>query len=167
MTAAYHPQSNGKAEHLSQTIKGSIRKNQVMLKQVWGRVLQTEASVYRMVPHEATGMFPILMLYGREPLLLEKIKHTRYGSDVDYIKTRGGTNKDAGHKEQALEKNAASIEKSWKYFNWKYVKKTVPYSFFVGDNVLMNMKQWLSVLKNVGVCWIGPCTIEYERPSKL
>ena len=66
-----------------------------------------------------------------------------------------------------LEKNAAFIEKSQKYFAWKYVKKTDPYLFFVGDVVLMNVKQQLSDLKNVSVRWIGPCTIVYERPGKL
>ena len=55
-------------------------------KQAWGQVLQTAASAYRMVPHEATGISLFLMLYGREALLPEEIEHTRYGSDVDYEK---------------------------------------------------------------------------------
>ena len=33
--------------------------------------------------------------------------------------------------------------------------------------MLMNLKQRLSDLKNVGVHWIGPCTIVYEHPGKL
>ena len=37
--AAYHPQSNGKAERVIQTIKGLIRKLQVTSKQAWGQVL--------------------------------------------------------------------------------------------------------------------------------
>ena len=37
----------------------------------------------------------------------------------------------------------------------------------MGDVVLMNVKQQLSDLKNVGVQWLGPCTIAYERPGKL
>ena len=151
-----------------QTIKGSIRKLQVTSKQAWGRVLQTAASAYRMVPHEATGMSPFLMLYGREALLPEEIEHTRYGSDVDYEKAvLGHIEKMLGIQEQALEKNAASIERSWEYFNCKYVKKTVPYSFVVGDVVLMNVKQQLSDLKNMGVRRIGPCTIVYKHPGKL
>ena len=151
-----------------QTIKGSIRKLQVTSKQAWGQVLQMAASAYRMVPHEATGMSPFLMLYGREALLPEEIEHTRYDSDVDYEKAvLGHIEKMLGIQERALEKNAASIERSREYFNRKYVKKTVPYSFVVGDVVLMNVKRRLSDLKNVGVRWIGPCTIVYERPGKL
>ena len=72
-----------------------------------------------------------------------------------------------GIQERALEKNAASIERSREYFNRKYVKKTVPYLFVVGDVVLMNVKQQLNDLKNVVVLWIGQCTIVYEHPGKL
>ena len=79
----------------------------------------------------------------------------------------GQIEKMLGIQEQVLKKNAASIEKSWRYFNWKYVKNTVPYLFVVGDVVLMNVKQRLSDLKNIGVHWIGLCTIVYERPGKL
>ena len=79
----------------------------------------------------------------------------------------GHIEKMLGIQEQALEKNAAFIEKSWKFFDHKYVKKTVPYLFVVGDVVLMNVKQQIIDLKNVGVRWIGPCTIVYERSGKL
>ena len=124
-----------------QTIKGSIRKLQVTSKQAWGQVLQTAAGAYRMVPQEATGMSPFLMLYGREALLPEEIEHISYGFNVDYEKAVAGhIRKMLGIQEQALEKNAASIEKSWKYFDWKYIKKTVIYSFVVGNVVLMYVK---------------------------
>ena len=43
-----------------------------------------------MVPHEATGMLPFLMLYGREALLPKEIEHTTYGSDSDYEKAVAG-----------------------------------------------------------------------------
>ena len=39
--------------------------------------------------------------------------------------------------------------------------------FVVGSVVLMNIKNRLKDLKNVGVRWIGPCTVVYERPGKL
>ena len=80
-----------------------------------------------MVLHEAMGMSPFLMLYGREALLPEEIEHTRYGSNEDYEKAVAGhLEKMLGIQEQALEKNATSIEKSWNYFDCKYVNKTVP-----------------------------------------
>ena len=108
------------------------------------------ASAYRMFPHEATGISLFLMLYGYEALLPEEVKHTRYGADSNYEKAvLGHIDKMLVIQEQALEKNAASIEKSWKYFDWKYVKKTVPYLFVVGDVVLMNIKQRLSDLKTL------------------
>ena len=33
--------------------------------------------------------------------------------------------------------------------------------------MLMNIKKCLSDIKNVGVRWIGPCTVVYKRPGKL
>ena len=72
-------------------------------------------------------MSPFLMLYGHEALLPEEMEHTRYGSNVDYEKAVSRhIEKMLGIQEQVLEKNAASIEKSWKQFDWKYVKRTVP-----------------------------------------
>ena len=67
VTVAYHPQSNGKAEQVIRTIKGSIWKMKITSKQAWGRVLQTAASAYRMVPHEATGMCHFLCFMGVSP----------------------------------------------------------------------------------------------------
>ena len=64
-----------------------VRKLQVTSKQGWSRVLQIAASTYRMVPHEATGIFPFLMLYGREAIMPEEIDHTVYVSNSDYGKT--------------------------------------------------------------------------------
>ena len=49
-----------------------------------------------------------------------------------------------------------SSRKSWavqefkKYFDWKFGKKTVPYVFVVWDVVLINIKNCLRDIKNVG-----------------
>ena len=70
---------------------------------MWGQVLQTVASAYRMVLHEAMGMSPFLMLYGCEALLPVKIKHTKYSSDSNYGKAvLGHIEKMLGIQEQAL-----------------------------------------------------------------
>ena len=57
--------------------------------------------------------------------------------------------------------------RSKEHFDRRYVKKATPYTFVVGDVVLMNIKKRLSNIKNVGVCWISPCTVIYEQPGKL
>ena len=84
ITAAYHPQSNGKAERVIQTLKNSMRKLQVTTREEWGRILQLAASSYRMVPHESTGFSPFLMKYGREAIMHEEIPHMTYLSNEDY-----------------------------------------------------------------------------------
>ena len=59
-----------------------------------------------------------LMLYGCVALLPKEIKHNRYGSDSNYKKAMAEyIEKMLGIQEQALEKNANSIQKYWKYFN--------------------------------------------------
>ena len=84
VTAAYHPYSNGKAKRVIQTIKSCRKKLQVTSKQGWSRVLQIAASAYQMVPHEATRISPILMLYGQEAIMPKEIDHTMYASNPNY-----------------------------------------------------------------------------------
>ena len=145
-----------------------MRKLKATSKKAWGQILQIAASVYRMVPHEGMGMLPFLMLYGREALLPEEIEHTTYGSDSNYEKA---VERHIGRmleiQELASQKNSGAIQRSKEYFDRKYVKKATPYTFVIGDVVLMNIKKRLSDIKNVGVRWIGPCTVVYERPGKL
>ena len=43
-----------------------------------------------MVPHEATGISPFLMLYGREAIMPEEIDHTTYASNSNYEKAVAG-----------------------------------------------------------------------------
>ena len=49
----------------------------------------------------------------------------------------------------------------------KYVKKAGTHQFAIGNVVLMNIKKRVKDIKNVGVRWIGPCTVVYERPGNL
>ena len=67
----------------------------------------------------------------------------------------------------ASQKNLGAIQQSKEYFDRRHVKKAAPYTFVVGGVVLMNIKKCLLHIKNVGVCWIGPCTVVYEQPGKL
>ena len=67
-----------------------------------------------------------------------------------------------GIQDRANKKNAAAIEKSCTYFDLRYVKITVPYSFYVGKVVLINKKGRLDS-KNFEVHWIRSCTVVYEH----
>ena len=168
ITAAYHPQSNGKAERVIQTLKNSMRKLQVTTREEWGRILQLATSSYRMVPHESTGFSPFLMMYGWEAIMPEETPHMTYLSNEDYETV---VDKHIGRmlaiNEKAGEKNQECVQRSKEYFDRKYVKKVSPHNFVVGDIVLMNIKKRIRDIKNVDVSWIGPCTMVYERPGKL
>ena len=73
---------------------------------------------------------------------------------------------DAGNLRATVRKECCLYLEILKNFDQKHVKKTVPYLFFMLDFVLVNVKQRLSDLKNVGILWIGPCTVVYEHPFK-
>ena len=49
--AAYHPQSNGKAEQMIQTLKKIVKKLQLDNFKDYSRLLQIAVSAYNMVPH--------------------------------------------------------------------------------------------------------------------
>ena len=57
VSAMYHPQRNGKAEHVIQAFMESNRKLYFMSMQLWGQILETVANVYKMVPYIEIGMF--------------------------------------------------------------------------------------------------------------
>ena len=69
--------------------------------------------------------------------------------------------------ELAGSRNSRAVQQTKEYFDQKYVKKRIPYMFVVGDVVLMNIKDWLKDIKNVGVRWIGPCTVVYEQREAI
>ena len=43
------------------------------------------------------------------------------------------------------------MQRSKEYFDRKFVKKSQPHNFVVGDIVLMNVKKRIKDIKNVGV----------------
>ena len=108
------------------------------------------------------------MMYGREAVMPEEIPHMTYLSNEDYETAVG---KHIGRmlaiNEKAKEKNQERVRRSKEYFNRNCVKKASPHNYVVGDIVLMNIKKRSRDIKNVGVRWIGPCTVVYERPGKL
>jgi len=84
ITAAYHPQSNGKAERMIQTLKKNVRKLQLNNQRDFTRALQIAVAAYCMVPHRATGFSPFQLLYGCDLLMPEELPFTTYNSDEDY-----------------------------------------------------------------------------------
>ena len=98
----------------------------------------------------------------------KEIDHTVYASNSNYEKAVAGhIAKILNLQEMASKCNEEKIWMSREYFDRKYVKKLGVHSFAVGDVVLMNIKKRIKDIKNVGVRWIGPCTVVYERPGKL
>ena len=72
-----HPQSDGLAERMVQTLKQGLRRclvdNQGTLE--WDDVLPYVSMGYRMSKQKSTGYGPYFLLYGREPLFQARIQH--------------------------------------------------------------------------------------------
>ena len=98
----------------------------------------------------------------------EEIDHTVYASNSNYEKAVAGHIANFLNLQDVVSKcNEEKILKFWEYFDRKYVKKLGVHLFAVGNVVLMNIKKQIKDIKNVGVRWIGPCTVVYERLGKL
>ena len=111
-------------------------------------------------------MSPFLMLYGKEALMPEEIPHVTYVSNDSYeVAVEKHINKMLAIYQEAIKKNRVSVQRSKENFDRKFVKKTQPHDFVVGDIVLMNIKKRIKDIKNVKVQWIGPCTVVYKRPG--
>jgi len=66
-----HPQSNGQAERMVQTIKTALRKTCAARQRVsdWDEDVAWIAMGYRCSPQSSTGYTPYELLYGRKPLI--------------------------------------------------------------------------------------------------
>ena len=167
ITAAYHPQSNGKAERMIQTSKRNVKKLQLDNHRDFSRALQIAVSAYWMVPHKPTGFSPFQLLYGRDPLMPEEILQTIFKSDEDYeIALSSHIQNMIELNQQAIKSNQQSQEKTKKWFNRKFVRKKTTI-FQIGDLVLSNVKNRFKDLKSGQTHWMGPCEIVLERPGPL
>ena len=89
----------------------------------------------------ALGCLCILMLYGRKALMPEEILHVTYASIVSYeVAVEKHIEKMLAIYQEATKKNQVSVKRSKEYFDIKFVKKTQPHNFVVGNVVLMNIK---------------------------
>lgn len=73
-TTAYHPQSNGKAERMIQTVKNLLKSMITATGKEWGNLLQLVLMAYRSSPHNSTGYTPFYMMHGFEMIFPEEIQ---------------------------------------------------------------------------------------------
>ena len=76
VSAFYHPESNGMAERLIQSLKDSLSHVNEEQEFDFRRNLNVAVSAYRMVPHCATSFLPFVLLYGPKALTPYEIPFT-------------------------------------------------------------------------------------------
>jgi hypothetical protein len=69
MTSAYHPQANGQAERLNQTLEQYLRHYLNVKQDNWVELLPVAQYAYNSATAEATGSSPFEALYGRIPTM--------------------------------------------------------------------------------------------------
>ena len=75
-----------------------------------------------------------------------------YASNISYIiAIEKHIEKMLAIHQEALKKYQMSVQRSKEYFDRKFVKKSQPHNFGVGDIVLMNVKKRIKDIKNVRV----------------
>lgn len=67
--SAHHPQSNGMVERFNATLKDMLHALGSEFKSSWVDALQSATFAYNTSVHEATGMTPYYVLYGREAIV--------------------------------------------------------------------------------------------------
>ena len=80
VSAPYHPESNGMAERLIQSLKDKLSHVNEDQGVDLRRNLNVAVSAYRMVPHRAMGFLLFVLLYSCEAILPYKIPVTQYDS---------------------------------------------------------------------------------------
>ena len=74
-----------------------------------------------------------------------------YASNISYeVAVEKHIEKMLAIHQEALKKNQMSVQRSKEYFDRKFVKKSQPHNFVVGDIVLMNVKRGLRTLRMLG-----------------
>ena len=82
----------------------------------------------------------------------EEIPHVTYAPNISYIVAlEKHIEKMLANHQEAIKKNQMSVQRSKEYLDRKFVKKSQPHNFVVGDIVLMNVKKRIKDTKNVGV----------------
>ena len=107
----------------------------------------------------------LLMLYGQEALMPEEIPHVTYASNICYeVAVEKHIEKMLAIHQEALKKNQISVQRSKEYFDRKFVKKSQPHNFVVGDMVLMNVKKRIKDIKMLGFNGLAPVPLFMKDP---
>jgi len=133
MSTAYHPQTDGQTERVNQTLEQYLWCYIDYNLSNWSDLLSSTEFAYNNQAHKGIKESSFFLEYGRHPragptLVKESLK--RDLNDLTY------------KQQEALEQAKAALTLVVKRMKWYYDKKVQGVPFKVGNNVLLNLKDY-------------------------
>ena len=157
MSTAYHPQTDGQTERVNQTLEQYLRCYVAELQDDWSRLLSSAEFAYNNAAHEGTKASPFYLEYGRHPrsgpTLIKELKSTDMN---DIMKNRF----------LAQEQAKASLQLAAERMKWYYDKSVQKVPFKVGDQVLLDLKDYQKSGRKLAAKYYGPFKI-VEKLSEV
>ena len=114
----------------------------------------------RMVLSCATRGLPFKLLYGREGLVPDEISYVEFSTEADYnLAVENHIEQLVETHNQAMSNDRQYHEKMKLAFDKKKVDKHLLTNLICGDQVWMDVRQYVKTKVKGGVKWIGSCLI--------
>ena len=138
-TMPYHPQTNGSAERLHQTLQRIISKLNPEKRQKWPEHIRSVLIAYNATQSQVTGYSPYFLMFGRRPrlpvdLLFPTVNKREWTHTIDeYVKAL------YEWLTECLQLAQESASKEAKRQKWLYDRKVGAVELHLGDCVLVRL----------------------------
>ena len=151
MSTAYHPQTNGQTERVNQILEQYLRCYVNYQQSDWSQLLIPAEFAYNNIIHEGTKETPFFLEYGRHP---------NAGPTLDKRPSKKGLEEIGWQRSQAQEKAKAALLVAQKRAKWYFDKKKKEIPFSVGDQVMVNLRDYQTIQRSLTPRWEGPFKIK-------
>ena len=150
MSTTYHPQTDGQTERVNQTLEQYLRCYVDYQLQNWSWLLSTAEFAYNNAAHEGTKESPFFLEYGRHP---------RAGPTITKEIDRTDLNDIMRNRQQAQEQAKAALKLAAERMKWYYDQGVQKVPFKVGDQVLLDLRDYQLTGRKLHQRYDGPFEI--------
>ncbi len=153
LSTAYHPQTDGQTERVNQVLEQYLRCYVDYNLDNWAITLNMAEFAYNNQAHEGTKESPFFLEYGRHPragpTITRELNHRKEKDLIEITQRR----------QEAQEQAKAALKLAAERMKWYYDKGVQNVPFKVGDQVLLNLKDYQSTERALHPRYEGPFTI--------